>query len=290
MVELSWWKPPMLLDGGMGTLLFDLGLETGKAPETWLFEEPGKVEAAQRMYVEAGSDIIQTNTFGATPAKLGAAGLEGQCDTLNSRAVEIARSASGGKTLVAGNIGPTGKLFPPMGTATEEDLFVEFRTQVEALAAAGADLLTIETMFDLREAICAVRAASATGLVVFASMTFSALKRGHFTMVGDRIGPSMSAMRDAGAHVVGMNCSVAPAVMLPMIVEAVEGFDGPIVAQPNAGDPHATPDGIKYDAEPVSFATHLIAMVEAGADVIGGCCGSTPEFIREARHALDSRP
>jgi len=273
----------------MGTLLFQMGLETGKAPESWLFEEPEKVEQVHRAYVEAGSDIIQTNTFGATPTKLAAAGLEGQCRVLNSRALHIARSASGGKTLVAGNIGPTGRLFPPMGTATEEELYTEFRMQAEALAAGGADLLNIETMFDLREAICAVRAASATGLVVFASMTFEKMKKGHFTMVGDRIGPSLMALRDAGAQVVGMNCSVTPATMLPMIREAIECFDGSIIAQPNAGDPHQTPDGIEYDADPVSFAGSLLDMVEAGAAVVGGCCGSTPDFIRESRKALDIR-
>ena len=289
MVDKAWWEPPLLLDGGMGTLLFQMGLETGKAPESWLFKEPEKVEQAHRVYVEAGSDIIQTNTFGATPAKLAAAGLAGQCEILNSRAMELARSASGEKTLVAGNIGPTGKLFPPMGTATEDELFTEFRTQAEALAAGGADLLNIETMFDLREAICAVRAASATGLVVFASMTFDKMKRGHFTMVGDRIGPSLTALRDAGAQVVGLNCSVTPATMLPMIQEARECFDGSIVAQPNAGDPHQTPGGIEYDADPVSFAGSLLAIVEAGADVIGGCCGTTPDFIRETRKAMDNR-
>ncbi len=282
MVDKAWWKPPLLLDGGMGTLLIQMGLETGKAPESWLFEEPEKVEQAHRDYAEAGSDIIQTNTFGATPARPAAAGLESQCNILNSRAMELARSASGGKTLVAGNIGPTGKLFPPMGTATEDELFTEFRTQAEALATGGADLLNIETMFDLREAIGAVRAASATGLVVFASMTFDKKKRGHFTMVGDRIGPSLTALQDAGAQVVGLNCSVTPAAMLPMIQEARKYFDGSIVAQPNEGDPHQTPDGIEYDADPGCFAAYLLAMVDAGADVIGGCCGSTPEFIREA--------
>jgi 5-methyltetrahydrofolate--homocysteine methyltransferase len=279
----------LLLDGGMATLLFQKGLEAGKAPETWLFEKPVEVEDAHRLYVEAGSDIIQTNTFGATPAKLAAAGLAGQCAILNSRATEIAQSASNGRTLVAGNIGPTGKLFPPMGSATEDDLLTEFRMQADALAAAGVDLLNIETMFDLREAICAVQAANSTGLVVFASMTFDKRKSGHFTMVGDRIGPSLKALRDAGALVAGMNCSVNSSLMLPMVEEAREGIDGSIIAQPNAGDPHNTPNGIKYDAEPVSFAAHLMAMVNAGADVIGGCCGSTPEFVREARRALDSK-
>jgi 5-methyltetrahydrofolate--homocysteine methyltransferase len=288
-VDKSWWKPPLLLDGGMGTLLFQMGLETGKAPDSWLLEEPEKVERAHRAYVEAGSDIIQTNTFGSTPAKLAAAGLGCRCAELNTRAVEIARRASEGKTLVAGNIGPTGRLFPPMGTATEGELYAEFLAQAEALASASADLLNIETMFDLREAICAVRAASTTGLVVFASMTFDKKKRGHFTIVGDRIGPSLTALSDAGARVVGMNCSVTPAVMLPMIQEARDLFGGSIIAQPNAGDPQHSPAGIVYDADPVSFAADLLAMVEVGVDVIGGCCGSTPEFIRKARTALDER-
>ncbi len=289
MDKVAWWKPPLLLDGAMGSLLFDMGLERGQAPESWVFEHPQRVEQAHRLYVEAGSDIIQSNTFGATPSKLAAAGMAGQSALVNRTAIEIARRVATAGTIVAGNIGPTGLLFPPMGTATEEMLLSEFRLQAEALAGAGADFINIETMYDVREALCAVHAAHATGLPVFASMTFEKTKRGYFTMVGDRVSHSLAALYDAGADVVGFNCSVTPTIMLSMLQEARPVCTCPIIAQPNAGNPQPTPTGVKYDAVPVTFAKDLVALLDAGASVIGGCCGTTPEFIREIRQLLDLR-
>jgi len=287
--KVGWWKPPLLLDGAMGSLLFGMGLQRGQAPESWLFEHPKRVEQAHRMYVEAGSDIIQSNTFGATPSKLAAAGMPGQAALVNRTAIEIARSAATAATIVAGNIGPSGLLFPPMGSATEENLLAEFRTQAEALASAGADFINIETMYDVREALCAVRAAQATGLPVFASMTFDKMKRGYFTMVGDRIGDSLAALHDVGADVVGFNCSVTPIIMLSMLEEARAACGCPLIAQPNAGDPRPTPTGVEYDALPGPFVIDLVALLDAGASVIGGCCGTTPEFIREARKLMDAK-
>ena len=155
------------------------------------------------------------------------------------------------------------------------------------MAGAGVDLISIETMYDLREAVAAVEAARETGLPVMACMTFDAKKRGFFTMVGDRLVPALGALRDAGAHAVGCNCSVQPEQMLAMVDEAVAAVDTPLVVQPNAGQPRPTTEGIVYDAEPAPFARDLAEMVRRGARVVGGCCGSTPEFIRAARQAID---
>jgi 5-methyltetrahydrofolate--homocysteine methyltransferase len=279
----------LLLDGGTGSQYIAMGLEQGRAPEWWNLEHPDRVTAVHRGYVEAGSDIIQTNTFGGNPPKLESVGLGGRCREVNTRAAGHARAAAGPGTLVAGDVGPTGQLFPPMGDATEQQLEQAFTEQVQALAAGGVDLISIETMFDLREALAAVRAARSTGLPIFASMTFDAKKRGFFTMVGDRIGPSLNALAEAGAHVVGLNCTVGSEQMLAMVREARQEVERPLVAQPNAGQPHATPDGVVYDAEPEPFARDLIRIVEAGARVVGGCCGSNPDFIRAARAALDAR-
>ena len=279
----------LLLDGGLGSELIAQGLPLGQAPEGWVTEHPDRVREVYRRYVEAGSDIIHTVTFGGTPLKLQAAGLGGRCAEINVRAVALAKEAAGDRALVAGDVGPTGELFPPMGTATEEQLSESFAAQAEALVAAGVDLISIETMYDLREAVLAVRAARAAGAPVFASMTFDVKKRGFFTIVGDRVGPSLAALEEAGALAAGLNCSVTASQMLPMVQEAREAGARAIIAQPNAGQPRATADGVVYDADPETFARELVALVEAGARVVGGCCGTDPDFIRVARAALDAR-
>lgn len=277
----------LLLDGGMGSLLFRMGLTAGRAPETWVVEAPEHIESAHRAYVEAGSDVIQTATFGATPSKLLASGLAGRCAQVNARAVDIARRASAGRTLVAGDLGPTGRMLEPMGSATLEEIEEDFRVQAVALAAAGVDVLNIETMFDLREALCAVRAAVSTGLPVWAALTFEPAPDGFYTMMGDELVASLVALRQAGAAVVGLNCSVTSDLMLPMVRAAATAVGGPLIAQPNAGPPRTAPDGSILDADPGTFAADLVEMTRAGARVVGGCCGTTPGFIRMVRSALD---
>jgi len=279
----------LLLDGGLGTQLIDLGLEQGQAPEWWVLDHPDRVETVHRRYYAAGSDIVHTCTFGGSPPKLASVGLEGRCSEVNRAAAAIVRRAAGDDGLVAGDVGPSGKMFPPMGDAVEEALVDAFREQVEALAQGGADLISIETMFDLREAAAAVRAARETGLPVLASMTFEVKKRGAFTIVGDRLVSALQALHDAGADAVGLNCSVGSDQMVPMVREAAAALACPLVAQPNAGQPQVTPQGVVYDASPEAFVADLMEMVRAGARVVGGCCGTTPDFIRAARAAIDSR-
>jgi 5-methyltetrahydrofolate--homocysteine methyltransferase len=280
----------LLLDGGLGSQLLALGLEQGEAPEHWNLEHPDRIMQVIRSYVEAGSDIVHTVSFGGSPSKLAAAGLEGRCHEVNVQAATLARQAAEPETLVAGDVGPTGRMFPPMGDATPTQLEEDFRRQVEALAEAGVDLLSIETMFDLREALAAVRAAARTGLPIIASMTFETRKRGTFTLVGDRVGPSLQALVEAGADAVGLNCSVSSKDMIPMVVEARSAVQCPLAAQPNAGQPRQTAAGVVYDAEPERFAMDLAQMVREGARIVGGCCGTSPEFIRTARLALDALP
>jgi len=276
----------VLLDGGLGTELIAMGLAQGQAPEWWVLERPEQVQQVHRAYAEAGSDVIHACTFGATPLKLHSAGLPGRCEEVNRRAVELARAAAG-DALVAGDIGPTGVMFPPMGEATVEQLAASYEEQVGHLVRAGVDLLSIETMFDLREARVAVQAAARSGLPLLACMTFEARKRGVFTIMGDALVPSLRSLHAAGATAVGLNCSVDSSHMIPMLREAAAQLRCPLVAQPNAGQPQIGAAGVTYDATPEPFAADLMQMVRDGARVIGGCCGSTPEFIRVARRALD---
>lgn len=282
-------KRVLVLDGGMGSLLMAAGLERGRAPEWWNVEHPERVEAAHRGYVEAGSDIVHTNTFGASPPKLKTVGLGGRCREINALAVAIARRAVVASTLVAGDVGPTGLTLPPVGRATVEELEEAFREQVAALAEAGVDLISIETMYDLREALAAVAAARTAGLAVLASMTFEARKRGFFTIMGDPLGASLAAMAEAGADAVGCNCSVTSSVMVGMVAEARRSVGAPIIAQPNAGNPRVTPAGTVYDASTDGFARDVLAMAEAGARLVGGCCGTTPEIIARVRAALTAK-
>ena len=279
----------LLLDGGLGSLFIADGLAAGEPPERWVLEHPDRVERAHRAYAEAGSDVVHTTTFGGNRAKLATMGLGDRVADVNRRAVELARRAADGRSLVAGDIGPTGELFSPMGTATAESLAEVFSEQANLLAEAGADLLSVETMYDLREAAAAVSAAVATGLPVLASMTFDERKRGFFTMVGDQPAPALTRLAELGAAAVGFNCSLESDRMLELVRRTVGQVDAPLCAQPNAGQPRPTDHGVVYDADPDAFADDLLAMVDAGAKVVGGCCGTDPSFVARARRLLDSR-
>ena len=278
----------LLLDGGMGSMLIAKGLVAGRAPEWWVIEHPDRIADAHRAYAEAGADVVHAVTFGANPVKLAVVGLQERAEEVNRRAVALARDACPADTLIAGDVGPTGKFFPPMGDATEDRLRDVYTSQVGWLADAGVDLISIETMYDLREAVAAVEAARETGLPVLASMTFDRRKRGFFTLVGDRVIPSLQALREAGADAVGFNCSLESAPMIDLVREAAAGVDAPLLAQPNAGQPRPTADGVVYDADEGQFVADLLQMVEVGARIIGGCCGTDPSFIAGARQALDS--
>jgi 5-methyltetrahydrofolate--homocysteine methyltransferase len=280
-------RAPLLLDGGLGTLLMAAGLPAGRAPEHWTIERPAQIEAAHRAYVEAGSQLIHTVSFGASPPKLSAAGLDGRCREVNALAVRLARrAASGSAALVAGDLGPTTRFLPPLGDATVEELEAAFREQTEVLAGEGVDLFSIETMVDLREALAATRAALATGLPVLCSLTVDLKRRGAFTMMGDPLVPSLQALAAEGAHAVGCNCTLTSPDMLRVVEEAAPAVSTAIVAQPNAGQPRPTPDGVVYDADPEAMALDLQRMVQAGARLVGGCCGTGPELIRATARLL----
>ncbi len=280
-------KRALLLDGGMGSMLIAQGLEAGKAPERWNLEFPDRIAAVHRAYSEAGCEIVHTNTFGASPAKLAEVGLEGRCREVCSIAVQLARDAVGPETFVAGDIGPTGLLFPPMGKTDEAEIERSLAEQVEALVDAGVDLLSIETMFDLREAQVAVRTASQSGLPVFASMTFNRKKRGFFTLLGNPLSASLQALVDTGADVVGSNCTLVPDDMIDLVAQAVQSVEVPIVAQPNAGEPIVGTAGVHYDTQPSDFAAGLARLVEKGARLVGGCCGTEPPHLQATRLALE---
>ena len=277
----------VLFDGAMGTMLMASGLTSGECPEVWNLEKPSLVMEIHRRYYEAGSDVVHTNTFGGNLIKLSDRGLSGQMEAINLEAAKIAREACPQGKFVAGDLGPTGKLFKPLGTLDPHAVEEAYRMQAEALIKGGVDLISIETMFSLQEALAAVRAAKALGQVlVVASMTYNKTKRGYFTMMGEGINEAVSALVDAGADVVGANCTLGSRDMIDLTKQIRAVTQKPILVQPNAGQP-VTREGITtYEQSPLEFARDGKEIKAAGADMIGGCCGTDAAFIGELAKAV----
>ena len=284
----------LLFDGGMGSMLIAAGLADGEAPDEWSIKHPDALVDIHTKYLEVGADVIQTNTFGATSIKLAASCRNGAPDTvaLNIKAAEIARQAlddfvTGGRYL-AGDIGPTGGFFPPMGTLSTAAARDSFREQAAALERGGVDLFLIETMYDIREAVEAIRAVrEISGKPIVCELTMERKKRGYFTIMGDSPDKAVEILIEEGASVIGANCSITSGEMLDLAVEMRSLTDVPLLFQPNAGLPEMTGGKAVYRQDPEEYADDLMKMVEAGADAVGGCCGTTPDFIRAVRARLD---
>lgn len=276
---------PVLTDGAWGTQLQARGLAVGDFPDAWNLSHPEQVQAVAQAYARAGSRIILTNTFGANRFRLGEQSTVLSVQEVNARGVELSRAGAGHETRVFASIGPTGKLLMS-GDVTEADFLEVFREQAMALAKAGADALVVETMSDLAEARQAVIAARETGLPVVACMVFDSGKEKDRTMMGTRPEEAAAELTAAGADVIGANCG-----------QGIEGFaaicrrlrastDRPIWIKANAGLPRAVDGRAVYDTTPEQFASRVPTLVEAGASFVGGCCGTSPDFITATAHRL----
>jgi len=281
-------RGPVLFDGGMGSLLIARGLTLGEAPELWNVDRPEVVRDAHRAYFDAGSDVVTTNTFGGTGLKRGAKGLADRMEELNRAGAEVALSVRPDGRFVAGDLGPTGKVTGLPGEVSAESLRASFADQARTLAGAGVDLLIVETMYDLEEARAAVSAAVETGLPVVATMTFERKPRGYFTLMGNCPEECVSALEKAGASVVGVNCTLGPEDMLDLLSAIRPLTTLPLLAQPNAGQPTLVDGEAVYSAAPDVFARQVRRLVEEGADLVGGCCGTTPEFVRLIRSQIEA--
>ncbi len=280
---------PILADGAMGTMLFANGLQFGDPPEAWNVMHPDVVRRIHRGYVDAGSRILLTNTFGGNRLRLRLHGLDSRVAELNRTAAILLRSevdAAGGHALVAGDIGPSGEIMAPLGTL-EEDVAVDvFAEQAAGLIAGGVDLIWVETMSHLSEITAAIRGArqaSAT-IPVIATMTFDT--RGH-TMMGVSPEQAARALLEAGADAIGGNCGNGPDELLPVIerMHAVAP-DAVLVAKSNAGMPELVDLRAVYRAEPATMAEAGVGFREAGARIVGACCGSTPAHLAAMAEAL----
>ncbi|HYJ26561.1 MAG TPA: homocysteine S-methyltransferase family protein [Nocardioides sp.] len=271
----------VLLDGGMGTLLQDSGLDDGVPGELWNLENPGAVRAAHAAYAEAGSRMLTTNSFGGTRPRLDLHGLGDRVGEVNRSAARIARSVADERgLLVAGDLGPTGELLAPLGTLTSQEAQALFAEQLTALVEGGIDLVLVETLSDLGEADAALAAARevAPGLPVVVTMSFDTNLR---TMMGVRPGDAVAHLAAAGADAAGANCGRGPAEMEVIAAEMAQARTGDIllIAQSNAGLPQVVGDHFEYDATAADMASHATRLAELGIDLVGGCCGSTPAHI-----------
>ena len=272
---------PVLLDGGMGTLLQDRGLEDGAPGELWNLENPDAIRAAHTAYAEAGARVLTTNTFGGTRPRLDMHGLGERLDEVNRTAAQLARSVAEERgLLVAGDLGPTGELLAPLGTLTPEEAQALFAEQLRGLVAGGIDLVLIETLSDLGEADAALAAARevAPHLPVVVTMSFDTNLR---TMMGVRPADAVAHLAAAGADAVGANCGRGPQEMEVIAAQmAAARPDGLLlVAQSNAGLPQVVGDHFEYDASAGDMAAHAARLADLGVDLVGGCCGSTPSHI-----------
>ncbi len=273
----------LVSDGAMGTMLQSLGLEPGHAPESWNLQYPDKVLAVHRAYVQAGAHLITTNTFGGNRIRLAAHGLAAQVAEINRRAVELAHEAAGESCAVMASVGPTGFLMEPLGDLSEDQAYEVFSEQVTALREGGADTVILETFMALEEIVTALRAATAAGMKVIASMSFGVGER---TMMGVTPEQAATTLAQEGALVVGANCSTGAHEMVPVIRRMREAVTVPLIAQPNAGMPVLVDNRPVYTQEPEEMASFVPEFVQAGANIVGSCCGSSPDFTGAIAEAV----
>ena len=284
LIELASRKP-VLCDGAMGTMLQSHGLQAGACPELWNAERPDAIRAIHTAYIEAGARVISTNTFGANRLKLESYEIGRRARDLNVAGVAIARDVAGDDNFVAASIGPTGKFLAPLGDLTVEQAANIFAEQASAQAEAGADIMLLETFSDLDEAKVALKAALKTGLPSFCTMAFAT---GGRTIMG--VSPDTAAVElsDAGAAGVGANCGLGPADMLDIIRQMRDSISGIVIAQPNAGLPKMVRGRTVYDCTPDEMAAYAVRFAQLGINMIGACCGSTPEHTRAMGAALNA--
>jgi methionine synthase I (cobalamin-dependent) len=266
-------------DGAWGTQLQLLGLPTGACPDAWNLTQPDEVERVARAYVEAGSRVILTNTFGSNRFILARHELAAKVVQINEAGVAISRRAAAGRALVFASLGPSGVMLM-MGQVSQDALYAAFYEQARAMADAGADGIVVETMSDLQEAKLAVAAAREADLPVVACMTFDSGGKKDRTMMGVTPEQAAEQLTAAGAEVIGSNCGRGVAGMLEICRRLRASTDRPIWIKANAGLPEMVDGTAVYRQTPEEFAAYVPQLVDAGATFLGGCCGTTPEFIR----------
>ena len=279
---------PIVTDGAWGTELQARGLQSGEFPDEWNLTHPDKVAEVASAYVKAGSQVILTNTFGGNRFRLEAHGLAAKAADINRAGVQISKQAAGDKALVFASIGPSGKMLVA-GEVTEDELRAAFEEQARALTAGGADALVVETMSDLDEAKIAVSAARATGLPVVGCMVYDSGKNKDRTMNGNTPEQAAEGLAAAGADVIGANCGQGIAGFVPICQRLRAVTTKPLWMKANAGLPEMENDRIIYRTNPAAFAEVIPQLIAAGANFVGGCCGTSPAYIEAVVARLQKR-
>ncbi len=269
----------LIADGATGTQLQKAGLPAGYPPELWNIENPDAIIAHHLSYLEAGADIVLTNTFGGSPVKLRSKDLEGRVSEINHKAAELAKKAAGADKFVFGDVGPTGHLLAPLGDLSYEEAISGFSLQISALDAGGVDAILIETMSSIDEAKAAIIASKAsTNLPILVTMSFDTHGR---TMMGVKPRQAVQELWPLGIALIGVNCGRTLTESLVAIQEMkTENDDLVLMAKPNAGLPHLENEESVYDVTPETMADYAQKFVDEGVSIFGGCCGSNPEHIR----------
>ena len=277
---------PVLLDGAIGSLLMDMGLHSGQPPEEWTMKYPDRIGETHKLYHKAGSDILQTNTFGASYYRLKECGISEHHDLVNQKAVEICREY-GGDSLVSGDIGPSGLLLEPLGTATLQGLENAFYKQATVLEKSNVDLFSVETMIDIEEAVLAVSAIrKISNKPIIANMTYSQTGRGYYTVMGNSLEECTKRFIDAGADIIGTNCNLDSVELYELAEELLTLTDTPISIKPNAGQPILNGDTVSYGQSIEEFVDGMVKIHQLGIQILGGCCGSTPSYIKHLSDKL----
>ena len=278
-------KGVVLLDGATGSNLRKAGMPVGISSEQWVLENPQVLQNLQRAYVDAGSQIVYAPTFAANRISMRNFNLQDRIVELNTRLVKISKDAVGNRALVAGDLTTTGQLMEPRGPLTYEELYQAYQEQIRALADAGADLLVAETMLSVDETVVALDAAqSVCDLPMMCSLT---LEADGSAMYGGNAVEAVMTLQEMGAAAVGLNCSVGPDQLESVVTNMKKVAQVPIIAKPNAGMPVIDEKGeAHYSMDAETFAAYTRKLVEAGAGMVGGCCGTTPEYIRQLKKIL----
>ncbi len=280
----------LLLDGAMGTQLMQRGLGAGECPEAMNLTRPETLTEIASEYLDAGADVVETNTFGASPLKLAHYDLADRAAQINEAAVRAARDAVTGSGYVAGSCGPCGRLLLPYGDTDPEEVYAGFVQQMESLIGAGVEAICVETMTDLVEAGLAVKAAKnvSPGTPVIATMTFDATPRGFFTIMGVSVEQAVHGLREVGADAIGSNCGNGIEEMVAIARQFRAVTDMPLIIQSNAGRPDLRGGAAQYTESPERMAERTADLVQAGVSLVGGCCGTTPAHTKAMRQKLDA--
>jgi 5-methyltetrahydrofolate--homocysteine methyltransferase len=279
----------LVADGAWGTMLMARGLRPGECPELINLEHPEMLAEIAALYLDAGAEIITTNTFGGSSLKLQSYSLADRTEEINRTAVAALRPVVADRAFISGSVGPTGKILEPYGDTGHEAVAESFKRQAGALIEAGVDLICVETMMDLTEAQLAIRAVRSLSseTPVIATMTFDATPRGFFTMMGTSIAQAADGLEAAGADIIGSNCGNGIEKMVEIAEQLRQTTSLPIAIQSNAGLPENRAGEVVYPESPEYMAGHAERLIELGVAVIGGCCGTGPDHIRAFRSLVD---